>query len=243
MKFTLLVVILAVWSAAAFAPRHEDGKIKFDMDIHQESPVGLFVSGSIDPTMERNNKIQAFLKLAGQYIPVLEALSGKGNALEYEYTYRFSVAGLTIDIYGYFQLYVGWRVTPGGQTATTYEVTYTPFVYGVTRGRFNGTTWPAMGTVDTTINYVHAYAPIGVTLSTNRQVCFGGKYTVLPVNLQTNMYAALLGCEDEIVDKIVNQQPINLRCNYTNPVNFTLLNVNYTNTYTGDLIKQTCFSF
>jgi hypothetical protein len=243
MKFTLLVLTLAVMYTVASSPYHEDGKIKFSMDAHKDSPIGLFFSGSIDPRMETNNKIQAFLKLAGQYIPILEALQGLGNGLEYEYTWRISFAGISLDIYGYLQLYVGWRVTPGGSTTTSYDVTYTPFAYGVTRGRFNGTTWPAMGTVDTTILYVDVSAPIGVTLFTSRKICFGGKYIANPINLQTNLYAALLGCEDEIIDKIINQQPINLRCNYTNPVNFTLLSKNFTNTYSGDLIPQTCFSF
>ena len=29
------------------------------------------------------------------------------------------------------------------------------------------------------------------------------------------------------------------KCNYTNPVNFTLLSLNFTNTYSEDLIPQT----
>ena len=99
----------------------------------------------------------------------LKPSKDKGNGLEYEYTYRISFMGVTIDIYGYLQLYVGWKVTPGGSTTTTYDVTYTPFAWGMTRGRFNGTTWPAMGTVDTTILYVDVSAPIGVTLSTKNK--------------------------------------------------------------------------
>ena len=113
--------------------------------------------------------------------------------------------GVTIDIYGYLQLYVGWKVTPGGSTTTTYDATYTPFAWGMTRRRFNGTTWPTMGTVDTTILYVDVSVPIGVTLSINRQNCFRGKYRTNPANLQTNMSASLLGCEVEIIDKIINQ--------------------------------------
>ena len=121
--------------------------------------------------------------------------------------------GATIDIYGYLQLHVGWKVTPGRSTTTTYDVTYTPFAWGMTRGRFNGTTWPTMGTVETTILYVDVSVPIGVTLSTNRQNCFRGKYRTNPANLQTNMYASLLGCEVEIIDNIINQQPISLGSN------------------------------
>ena len=121
--------------------------------------------------------------------------------------------GATIDIYEYLQLYLGWKVALGGSTTTTYDVTYTSFAWGMTRGRFNRTTWPTMGTVDATILYVDVSVPIGVTLSTNRQNCFRGKYRTNPADLQTNIYASLLGCEVEIIGKIINQQPISLGSN------------------------------
>jgi hypothetical protein len=243
MKFTLLAVAMIVMVACASSPYYDDGKIKFNMDLHQDSPIGLIFSGSIDPRMETNNKIQTFLKLAGQYIPILEALQGLGNGLQYEYTYRISVMGITIDIYAYFQLYVGWQVTPGGSTPSSYEVTYTPFIHGWTKGRFNGTTWPAAAMTDTRIDYIKVNAPIGVTLYNNRRICFGGKYNYFPLSLRTEMFAALLGCEDEIIDELINQTPITLKCNYTNPVNFTLFDKNFTNAVTGNLIPETCFNY
>ena len=91
--------------------------------------------------------------------------------------------------------------------------------------------------------YVDVSALIGVTLYTERKICFGGRYVANPVSLQTDLFAALNACQDEIIDKIINQQPIYLSCNYTNPVNFTLIQKNFTNTYAGDLIPQMCINF
>ena len=243
MKFALIAVILTAAVVAGFSGREENGQIKFEMDVHKESPVGLYVSGLLDPRAETNNKIQAFLKLANQYIPILQSIANKDNSLSYEYNYRISLPGITIDVNVYLQLLVGWKVNPGTYSASFYEVTYTPFVYGYTIARFNGTSWPAFGMTKSGLVFADATAPIGVTLYTERKICFGGRYLVNPVRLQTDVFAALNACEGEIIDKILNQQPITLGCNYTNPVNFTLIQKNFTSTYAGDLIPQMCFNF
>ena len=54
MKITLFVVLIVAFTASAFSGRQENGQIKFDMDVHKESPIGLFVSGLLDPRTESN---------------------------------------------------------------------------------------------------------------------------------------------------------------------------------------------
>ena len=243
MKITLFVVLIVAFTASAFSGRQENGQIKFDMDVHKESPIGLFVSGLLDPRTESNNNIQTFLRLANQYIPILKSIANEASSLNYEYNYRIQVAGLTLDIYVYFQLYVGWKVNPGSYSASYYEVTYTPFVFGHTAARVNGTSWPAIGSTRFGLVYADVSAPIGVTLYREGKVCFGGRYIANPISLSTDLYAALNACEDEIIDKIINGQSWALRCNYTNPVNVTIIQKNFTDVHTGDLIPQTCFVF
>ena len=243
MKFILFALLLATVTVSGFSGKEENGQIKFNMDIHKESPIGLYVSGLLDPRVETNNKIQTFIKLANQYIPILESIANQANSLNYEYTYRITVAGLTLDVYVYLQLLVGWRVNPGSYSASYYEVTYTPFVFGHSALRLNGTSFPAIGSTKVGLVYADVSAPIGVTLYREGKICFGGRYSVNPIALQTDLFAALNACEDEIIDKIMNSQPIALRCNYTNPVNITLITKNFTNPYIGDLIPQTCFNF
>ena len=243
MKFVLLALLVATCLASGFNTYEEDGQIKFRMDVHHTSPIGLVVEGLVDPRFESNNKIQAFVKLANEYIPVLESMAQNENSLKYERYWNYSVAGIDLSVYWYFQLIVGWTVQPGSSSANFYEVTYTPFVWGGTYGSLNGTTWPVVGSTGTGVQYVHAYAPIGVTLYKEGKVCFGGVWTVEPVALKTDVFVALNECWDEIIDEVINGVPIHLTCNYTVPQNFTLLNVNFTDTYTGDLIPEICFNF
>mgnify|MGYP006293385857 CR=1 FL=1 len=243
MKIVLFALLVAACFASGFNPREENGQIKFSMDVHENSPIGLFVEGLLDPRQETNNNIQAFLKLANQYIPILQSVSNMNNDLTYSRTYHINFAGVDVYVYYELQLIVGWRVKPGSYSSSFYEVTYTPFVFGETHGNATGQTWPAAGMVRGGLLFAHAYAPIGVTLYKEGKICFGGRYTVEPVGLRTDVSAALKGCEAEIIDEVIEGQPIHLGCNYTAPTNFTLFHLNFTDTYTGDLIPETCFTF
>jgi len=242
MKLVVLALFIA-FSFAAFNTKHENGQIKFDLDVHHTSPIGVVLEGSLDPRQETNNKITAFLKLANQYIPLLESIASAENELKYERYWHYNFAGVNVDVYWYFQLIVGWKVKPGSYSENFYEVTYTPFAWGGTYGRVNGTTWPVVGSTGTGLQYIFAYAPIGVTLYREGKACFGGDYTIEPVALRTDVFVALNECWAEIIDEVINQVPIHLDCNYTAPQNFTLYNVNFTDTYQGDLIPEICFNF
>lgn len=239
MKIVFFALLVAV-CFAGFSTTEQDGQIKFNMDVHEGSPIGLVLEGLIDPRFEQNNKIQAFLKLANQYIPVLESMTNANNELKYSQDWHINFAGVNIDIHWYLQLIVGWKVQPGSSGSSFYEVTYTPFVWGGTFARVNGTTWPAVGSTRVGLQYVYAYAPVAVTLYREGKVCFSSGYTVEPVHLNTNLFAALNACQAEIIDEVIEQQPIHLDCNYTNPVNITLFNVNFTETFSGDIIGETC---
>ena len=93
----------------------------------------------------------------------------------------------------------------GHSITTIYDFTYTLFDWEIARRKFNVTTWPAIRVVDTTILCVDVSAPIETTLSTNRQICFRRKSRANPINLHTNIYAALLRLKDKIIDKIIKQ--------------------------------------
>lgn len=234
-------LVLAVVLCSPLKTYHEDGLVKFDLDVYQDAPVGLFMSGQIHPKDESLNKIQAFLKLANEYIPILESLAGQTNELKWERTWHYQIAGINLDVYGYFQLYVGWRVNPGGYTTDRFDVTYTPFVWGGTYGRVNGTTWPAVGSTEVGLQYVLAYAPISLTLYKAGKVCFKGSYGVEPIHMRQHLFAALNECHDEILDDLIDGHTIfDWKCNFTNPVNITIWNVNFTDPIHGDFIGETC---
>lgn len=240
----LIACILAVAMSTTMNTYAEDQKIKFNYDIHEGSPIGLYMEGELDPRNENMNKIQTFLRLAGKYIPVLESLAGKNTELKWERVWHIVFAGVKVDIYGWFQLIVGWRVNPGGYTTSQFDVEYIPFVYGGTYGRVNGTSTFAVGSTEAGLRYALAYAPIALQLFQSGKVCFQGTYTVEPVHFRQHLYAALTECHDEILSDLIDgHATFHWTCNLTMPANLTLFDVNFTDRYVGSIVPQTCVQF
>lgn len=240
----LFALIVAVCLASPMKTYEEEGMLKFDLDVHQDSPIGLMMKGQLNPQNESQNKIAAFLKLANHYIPILESLANQNGELTWTRTWRINFLGFNFDIIAYFQLIVGWRVFPGGYTTDRFDVTYTPFAWGFTSGSINGTSWPAVGSSSIELQYLHAEAPISVRLYRQGRFCFQGSYAVQPVHLRHKLYAALNECYDEIFDDLINGHTIfQWTCNYTNPVNVTIIDNNFTDPIIGNVIDETCISW
>ena len=245
MKFAIFfALIVAVAFSAPLSAYEENKMIKFAYDTQEDSPLSFYVEGSINPRNDEQNKIQAFLKLANKYIPILESLGSSNNELKWERYWRVQFAGVNLDVFAYFQLIVGWKVNPGGYTTDRFDVTYTPFVWGGTYGSINGTTWPAIGSTDAGLQYVYSYAPISVQLYKQGKICFQGTYVIEPVMFRNHLFAALNECHDEILTDLIDGTSWpNWRCNFTAPVNITVWDINFTNRMAGDFIPLTCFEF
>lgn len=240
----VLCLVLALAYTAPINAYEENKQIKFEYDVHEGSPVGLYLEGLLDPRNESVNKIQTFLKLANKYIPILESLGENQGELKWDRTWHVEFLGVNVQVFAYFQLIVGWRVQPGGYTTDRFDVVYTPFVWGGAYGSVNGTTWPARGSADAGIQYIYTYAPIQVNLFKAGKICFQGSYYVEPVAARTHLFAALNECRDEIFGDLIDGRDIFVwECNYTNPVNITLIDKNFTDRFVGDFIPQTCFEF
>jgi len=82
MKALIVAALLAVAIAAPSLMENE-GKINFEYDASPDLPMGITLQGQIDPKDESANKVSAFLRLANQFIPLLEALDTSSNKLEY----------------------------------------------------------------------------------------------------------------------------------------------------------------
>ena len=240
---TLLFAVLIVACFATLQTKEENGQIKFNLDVHKESPIGVYLEGTIDPRQESNNKIQAFIKIANKYIPFLESLASSSKELKYERYWYYRNGAIDIEFYWYFQLIIGWRVQPGAYSQNFYEVTYTPYIWGGTYGEANGTAVLISGATGTGVQYIFAYAPIGVTLYREGKACFGGDYTIMPVALRTDVYVSLVGAQAEILDEIINGIPIHLDFNFTPAENFTLYDINFTDPVYGELIPEICIDF
>lgn len=236
----LIVAALVAMTLAAPSLMENDGRINFEYDSHPELPVGLTLQGQIDPKSETSNKISAFLRLANQFIPILEALD-KSTNLEYTGFQCWGGADTNFCVYYGFQLVVGWRVYQGGYTSGAYNITYVPFAEGYASANMTTLTWPVMGTYGSYLNLVRAYAPIGVQLYTSGQVCFGGYYYMLPTTLTTNLASQLKQCYEQVLDDIVIGGGRHVMCSWSNALNFTHLQFNFTNYMRADFLQQTCF--
>lgn len=208
----------------------EDGLIKFEMDTHQGSPVGLVMKGHVDPNNELNNKIETFLKLANTYVPLLESVNNQNNNLKWTNSWSFNIGIGTITFSGTFDIVVGWKVNlnGGADNSTQLDVDYIPFVWGWANGLLQGDTIPAKGWYNATLWFARAYAPIGLDIKSTGQVCYAGSAFVWPVQLETTINSALKGCYSEIIDEVLAGEPIYLTCNYTAPFSQPHINYNFT---------------
>jgi len=242
MKLLLLALLVAACLATSMTP-NDDGTIQFEMAPQQDALFGIHMNGVLDPQSQQRNKINAFLKLANQYIPILETISDSDKGLTIEKNFNIQFAGVDLDVYFYFQFIIGWRVKPGASSENFYEVSYTPFYLGTTATRFNGTTFPVAGSVRALLQFAHGYMPISLTLYKEGRVCFSARIVEEPIHLQSRLMGALNECRAEIIDEIINQEPIHLNCNFTAPVNMTVFDRNFTNYISYDIIGETCIGF
>jgi len=160
-------------------------------------------------------------------------MNAESNNLGWKRTFNLNLGGLgSVSVTGSFELVVGWRVFVNSnamnQTADHLDVTYAPFAWGWTNALVQGNTYPAIGFYNSTLEYVRAYAPISLKIFNSGKVCYQGQGVVLPVNLGTGLSAALKGCQAEVLTDIIDQVPISLGCNYSEPFNMTHLNISFT---------------
>ena len=240
----ILAVVLVIACASPFTATTADKPIKFDLDFYEDSPIGFSMKGQVSPRNEQQNKIETFLRLAGEYIPILESLANNDNSLTYTRRWHIGVLGFNLDVNVYFQLIVGWRVQPGNGTAGRFDVVYTPFAWGKTSAGINGTSWPAVGSTEAVLNYLDISAPISLSLYQAGRICFRGGYVAEAVTFHHNLYGSLRECQDEILDDLINGTPIFVwSCNYIAPVNTTIFDLSLVDGFFGDIVGETCIDF
>jgi len=210
--------------------------------MHEDSPIGIVMKGEIDPLDNTNNKIATFLKIAGEYIPILETLNKSEQSLKYERVFRLTFAGLDVTVDVLVELLVGWRAENFGAQSEFYNVTYTPFAWGWLTTRLNGTSWLGAGTYSTDLEFVGAKAPIGVEISSHK-LCFSGNYYLRPVTLVTQAVVALRECSQEIIDELINQHTIYWNCGFTEQSSFTHLNITFNEGSSNSLFDDSCITF
>jgi len=241
---TIIAVALLFACASAFSIKGDEGLVKFELNAHEESPIGLVMKGHIDPKDETNNKIETFVKLASAYIPILESVKNENNNLKWTNNWHFNVGIGSISLHWNFEIIVGWKVRVNSNdlnmTSDHLNVAYVPFISGFTNAGLQGDTYPARGYYNATLWFARAYTVIALQIFSSGNVCFEGTGYLWPVQLTSALSSALKGCKAEILDEVFNGIPIVFGCNYTEPFVTPHLDISFTQNFTEPLIGQTC---
>mmetsp|Transcript_10619 Transcript_10619/g.9355 ORF Transcript_10619/g.9355 Transcript_10619/m.9355 type:complete len:246 (+) Transcript_10619:43-780(+) len=240
----VLIAVAMVVSSTPFNTYEKDGAIEFDHEFYEDSPVGFAMKGKVDPNNEELNKIETFLRLAGEYIPILQSLAQSDNTLKFQKKWNVHFMGINVEFLYYLQLIVGWTVHPGEHKGDRFDVTYTPFAWGSTAFSSNGTAFVAQGVSEITLEFLYAYAPISLSLYDDGKVCFSSWYDVDPVHFGIRMDLELIECQDEILDSLLNGSPdLSWSCDLIDQVDFNFFEEDITPGWSGNITGTQCINF
>ena len=237
------LALLLVACFATLQTRENNGQIEFSFDYNQDMPVGVHIEGIIDPFKDSDTKMQAFLRIGKKYIPFSNPIDSSYGQLTYQRQLTYKVGLMKFFILPIFGLYYGWLAEEGTNKDNFYEVIYSPFIltgFGAV-AYFYGI--GAHGGIAAILRLAQANATIYTTLYREGKACFRGNYTAYPVLFNSSAYVELLECQAEISDIFFGDFPSHFSCNSTPFDNFTIYEVNLTDTYIGDLFPETCIGF
>jgi hypothetical protein len=243
----IIALALFLTFATALNIHGDQGLVNFEFDPSESDVFGLVMRGSIDPKNELNNKIATFLKLANYYVPVLESINNQGNNLKWIGAWTINLGPIgTVGLTGGFNLVVGWNVALNNTMSTSLgqylDISYVPFAWGWATANASLNNWLAVGGYNATLYYSRAYVIVDLQIYGGGEVCYGGNAYFWPVQLVTNLSSSLLACQDEIIENIINYQPIDLMCNSTVPFTMTHLNISFTANMTQGLVSNACIN-
>ena len=139
--------------------------------------LGISLEGNIDSQDNQNNKLGAFLKIAGQTFPILQSIGVTEKSLQFTEQFCFNWENLKGCAGFRFEFYIGWFVTNG--TARDYEylnVTYVPYVRGEGNVFGNLESWALKFTTNLGSTFVNIKVPISTQLNFKNavQYCYVG---------------------------------------------------------------------
>ena len=137
---TILIACLCL--AALASP------IQFSQDSNEGGIFGIITSGFMDPNVSGEAKINSFLRLANELIPLAEVSGNlaqqEGQKLGYSRKYCTGTDGDVFNacFYAGAELWIGWYVNQTG-TIGSYSLTYTPFTFFRAGGNVSVESYPA----------------------------------------------------------------------------------------------------
>lgn len=190
------IVIAAVLAVALSAP------IAFEKDSHEGSPIGVFTKGFFDPTASGESKIESFLRLANELIPLAEVegqtTTPEGQKLGYYKKFCTGVDGQLFNacFFASAEFWIGWGLNNGQDcnvTSGDFEVTFTPYTFLRAGANVSVESYPAEVGYGGYVQVVNIQIPIFALLSSS-QICYSGEFNFAPGSFFTQISTALLEC-------------------------------------------------
>lgn len=231
-------IIIAVVVACALAKG-----IEFAQDTNEGSALGLFTKGFFDPTASGESKIESFLRLANELIPLAEAkgqaAEPQGHRLGYARYYCTAKTGDLFNacVYASAELWIGWSVWQNGTILSNeWQVAYTPFTFLRAGVNVSVESYPAEVGYGAYVSVVDITIPINGTIGQTR-LCYYGNFNFAPGSIYTQITTALLECWWNIT-------PLSdAHCNKVYGPNFEHLQYLLWNGYQQSLLPNTCFNY
>ena len=217
--------------------------INFSQDSNEDSSIGLFTKGFFDPTASGEAKIETFLRLANELIPLVES---KGREQERQGTklgyYRSYCTGTDGDLfnacfYASAELWVGWYVWQNGTyLSREWQVGYVPFTFLRAGANVSVESYPAEVGYGAYVSFVDITIPLNGTVGQDR-LCYYGNFNFAPGTIYTQISTALLECWWNIT-------PLSdSNCNKVSGPNFEHLEYALWDGYTNAFVPSTCFNY
>lgn len=190
-------IILAIQIIVALT-----ASINFEQDTNEDSWIGFLTKGHIDPDIDGNAKMETFLRLADQLIPIAvteaTAKAEQGQKLGYGNSYCLKPDSSHFNLCFSFnaELSIGWDVLQTGGPGS-WIVLYTPFTFFRVRGSVYFTSYPAEIGVSVYYHIADLTIPFVSSIGENN-ACWTGRFNLAPSLLLTYFYSILLECDWEL---------------------------------------------
>ena len=215
--------------------------IEFSQDTNESGFMGILTKGLLNPNMDGEAKIESFLRLANELIPLAEveghAATANGNKLGYSKSFCTGTEGDIFNacFFASAELWIGWHVNQTGSLGA-YEVTYTPFTFLRAGGNVSVESYPAEVGYGAYVSIVDITIPISLSLGSSG-ICYSGDFNFAPGSFFTQISTALLECQKYLtpVESFV--------CNKVFGPNFQHLSFTLWNGFNTDFLNHNCINF
>ena len=247
LTIALIVVFMVSATSSMTITAVNKNNLEFSHDIVELVSGLLEVSleGNIDSEDYTNNKLGAFLKVAGQTFPILQSMGITEKSLQFSEQFWFDWGNLKGCAGFRFEFYIGWFVTNG--TAQDYQflnVTYVPYVRGEGNVYGNLESWALKFSTNLGSTFVNIKVPISTQLNFNNavQYCYVGNAFIVDPSILFTFETTVKSWEADLADTIYDPSHLDYYCNYGSPILVPIFNRTNPPSQYFNLVTRTCIN-